>query len=217
MSEWHFRGGLWGGLFLEHGDSRDDVTIVLYFRFLKKNKNKVVSNRCNRCVDSSRDHTNNEMASQYFFRLGKHTPRPDDAAIFRSFANVATISSSMATGWNGVFIFYLLKKKIFFTCARCRVTCRDNESTHELSYYVVRGNLEPGTTCKREGYGRFKWISSGTPELGRCGWPPRESGSRGASRGACRASRSEQSSSPRTVRDREQYLFCFVIIIKKKK
>ena len=22
------------------------------------------------------------MASQYFFRLGKHTPRPDDAAIF---------------------------------------------------------------------------------------------------------------------------------------
>ena len=39
------------------------------------------------------------------------------------------------------------------------------ESTHELSY-VVRGNLEPGTTCKREGYGRFKWISSGTPELG---------------------------------------------------
>ena len=45
------------GLFLEHGDSRDDVTSVLYFRFLKKNKNKVVSNRCNRCVDSSRDHT----------------------------------------------------------------------------------------------------------------------------------------------------------------
>ena len=36
-----------GGLFLEHGDSRDDVTSVLYFRFLKKNKNKVVSNRCN--------------------------------------------------------------------------------------------------------------------------------------------------------------------------
>ena len=35
------------GLFLEHGDSRDDVTSVLYFRFLKKNKNKVVSNRCN--------------------------------------------------------------------------------------------------------------------------------------------------------------------------
>ena len=32
------------GLFLEHGDSCDDVTIVLYFRFLKKNKNKVVSN-----------------------------------------------------------------------------------------------------------------------------------------------------------------------------
>ena len=25
----------------------DDVTSVLYFRFLKKNKNKVVSNRCN--------------------------------------------------------------------------------------------------------------------------------------------------------------------------
>ena len=41
-------GGVFrGGLFLEHGDSRDDVTIVLYFRFLKKNKNKVVSNRCN--------------------------------------------------------------------------------------------------------------------------------------------------------------------------
>ena len=113
MNVWYFRCDRCG-LFLEHGDSRDDVTIVLYFRFLKKNKNKVVSNRCNRCVDSSRDHTNNKMASQYFFRLGKHTPRPDDAAIFRSFANVATISSSMATGWNGVFIFYLLKKKIFF-------------------------------------------------------------------------------------------------------
>ena len=56
-------------LYVEHGDSPffDDVTSVLYFRFLKKNKNKVVSNRCNRCVDSSRDHTNNEMASQYFF------------------------------------------------------------------------------------------------------------------------------------------------------
>ena len=66
MSEGYFRCGRCG-LFLEHGDSRDDVTIVLYFRFLKKNKNKVVSNRCNRCVDSSRDHTNNEMASQYFF------------------------------------------------------------------------------------------------------------------------------------------------------
>ena len=87
MSEGYFRWGRWG-LFLEHGDSRDDVTIVLYFRFLKKNKNKVVSNRCNvPRADSSRDHTNNEMASQYFFfRLGKHTPRPDDAAIFRSFA-----------------------------------------------------------------------------------------------------------------------------------
>ena len=62
-------GGFRGGLFLEHGDSPFfyDVTIVLYFRFLKKNKNKVVSNRCNRCVDSSRDHTNNKMASQYFF------------------------------------------------------------------------------------------------------------------------------------------------------
>ena len=66
MNEGHFRG-FRVNLFLEHVDSRDDVTSVLYFRFLKKNKNKVVSNRCNRCVDSIRDHTNNKMASQYFF------------------------------------------------------------------------------------------------------------------------------------------------------
>ena len=43
-------------------------------------------------------------------------------------------------------------------------------STHELSY-VVRGNLEPGK--RRRARGRdmdgFKRISSGTPELGRCG------------------------------------------------
>ena len=41
------------------------------------------------------------------------------------------------------------------------------ESTHELSY-VVRENLWTGkkTTCKREGYGRFKRISSGTSEAG---------------------------------------------------
>ena len=102
MNEGDFRCGRCG-LFLEHGDSRDDVTIVLYFRFLKKNKNKVVSNRCNRCVDSSRDHTNNKMASQYFFRLGKHTPRPDDAVFF--FFCLATISCSMVTCWKGSFIF----------------------------------------------------------------------------------------------------------------
>ena len=43
MNEGHFRVNR-VNLFLEHVDSRDDVTSVLYFRFLKKNKNKVVSN-----------------------------------------------------------------------------------------------------------------------------------------------------------------------------
>ena len=96
-------GGYRWGLFLEHGDSRDDVTIVLYFRFLKKNKNKVVSNRCNRCVDSSRDHTNNKMASQYFFLDLGSTPRVRTMRLF--FFCLATISCSMVTCWKGSFIF----------------------------------------------------------------------------------------------------------------
>ena len=119
-----------------------------------------------------------------FFRLGKHTPRPDDAAIFFC---LATISSSMATGWKGVFIFYLLN--FFFMCKVPGDLSR-YKSTHELSY-VVRGNLEPGK--RRGARGRDMDVLSGFP-VGHPSWgvPPRESGSRGASRGACRASRSEQ-------------------------
>ena len=83
-----------------------------------------------------------------------------------------------------------------------------HESTLELSY-VVRGNLEPGK--RRRARGRDMDGLSGFP-VGHPSWGDADSlpGSRGASRGACRASRSEQSSSPRTVRDREKYLFCFV-------
>ena len=67
-------------------------------------------------------------------------------------------------------------------------------------------------------------VLSGFP-VGHPSWGDADSlpGSQGAEEQAeglaerAEASRIEQSSSPRTVRDREQYLFCFVIIIKKKK
>ena len=136
-------------------------------RTLKKNKNKVVSNRCNRCVDSSRDHTNNEMASQYFFRLGKHTPRPDDAAIFRFC--LATISSFMATCWKGV-LFLFIKKKFFFLHVQgVGWPVAIWKYTRVVLCSQRKSWTGKKTTCKREGYGRFKRISSGTPELGRCG------------------------------------------------
>ena len=64
-------------------------------------------------------------------------------------------------------------------------------------------------------------VLSGFP-VGHPSWevPPWESGSRGASRGACRASREtlcEVGNAPRTVPDREKYLFCFIFykVIKK--
>ena len=57
-------------------------------------------------------------------------------------------------------------------------------------------------------------VLSGFP-VGHPSWGDADSlqGSRRASQGACRASRSEQSSKKNasmTVRDREKYLFCFV-------
>ena len=61
-------------------------------------------------------------------RLGKHTPRPDDAAIFFLPSNDLVFHGNVL---EGEFYFYLLKNFFFFT--RCRVTCRDMKSTHELS------------------------------------------------------------------------------------
>ena len=86
-------------------------------------------------------------------------------------------------------------------------------STHELSY-VVRGNLEPGK--RRRARGRDMDGLSGFP-VGHPSWGDADSlpGSRGAEEQAKGlAERAEASrvlrKTPRTVRDREKYLFCFV-------
>ena len=88
--------------------------------------------------------------------------------------------------------FYFLFIKFFFFMCKVPGDLSRYKSTHELSY-VVRGNLEPGK--RRGARGRDMDVLSGFP-VGHPSWgvPPRESGSRGASRGACRASRIEQSS-----------------------
>ena len=93
------------------------------------------------------------------------------------------------------------------------MTCRDNESTHELSY-VVRGNLEPGK--RRGARGRDMDVLSGFP-VGHPRWGDADGlpGSRVAEEQAeGLAERAESSrvltKTPRTVRDREKYLFCFV-------
>ena len=122
----------------------------------------------------------------------------------------------MATGWKGVFIFYLLKK-FFFTCARCRVTCRDMKVTHELSYVVVRGNLEPEK--RRRARGRNMDVLSGFP-VGYPSWGDADSlpGSRGAEEQAeglaerAEASRIEQSCK-KNAEDgpRLREIFCFVL------
>ena len=74
------------------------------------------------------------------------------------------------------------------------MTCRDNESTHELSY-VVRGNLEPGK--RRRARGRDMDVLSRFP-VGHPSWGDADGlpGSRGAEGLAERAeaSRIEQSS-----------------------
>ena len=88
-------------------------------------------------------------------------------------------------------------------------------STHGLSY-VVRGNLEPGK--RRRARGRDMEGLSGFP-VGHPSWGDADSlpGSRGAEEQAeGLAERAEASrvlrKTPRTVRDREKYLFCFIFL-----
>ena len=108
-----------------------------------------------------------------FFRLGKHTPRPDDAAIFFLSSNDLEFHGN---GLEGGFYFLFIKKKLYM----CKVPgdLSRYKSTHELSY-VVRGNLEPGK--RRGARGRDMDVLSGFP-VGHPSWGDADSlpGSRGA-------------------------------------
>ena len=123
----------------------------------------------------------------------------------------------MATGWKGVFNFYLLN--FFFYMCKVSGNLSRYKSTHELSYVVVRGNLEPGK--RRRARGRDMDVLSGFP-VGHpsCGDADSLPGSRGAEEQAeglaerAEASRIEQSSNKNAEdgpKSREIFvLFCFL-------
>ena len=95
------------------------------------------------------------------------------------------------------------------------MTCRDNESTHELSYYVVRGNLEPGK--RRGARGRDMDVLSGFP-VGHPSWGDADGlpGSRGAEEQAKGlAERAESSRVPRRGRSEIARNICFVLFFYK--